>query len=317
MDPPDDRAVTARHPMQPVAVDLDHIGTVVRDLERGRQAFERLGFRLTTRSHHSGAATPGGPVEPWGSANHCAMLQQGYLEILGIVDESRFSAAQALLARYEGPHIVAFRPASFEAVEALTLAGLPVDPARSLERMAAFGPDGALRRVAFRNMRFDTSVFSEAQFQYTEHLTRDVMWQPDLLEHPNGAIALDRVYLCSGTPVETAGRFAPVLGVEPRAPHPDELVFDFTASSFCVLGPQAWSARSGAAALHPLPAPVGYAVRTSSLALAAEVLRRNGVPYDRDPQGGVRVGPAHACGNVIRFVEQPAEGVRRDRPTGA
>jgi catechol 2,3-dioxygenase-like lactoylglutathione lyase family enzyme len=288
--------------MQAVAVDLDHIGTVVADLDRGRQAFERMGFTLTARSHHQGAATPGGPVEPWGSANHCAMLAQGYLEILGIVDDTKFSAARALLARHEGPHIIAFRPASFEAVQALTQAGQPIDPARSLSRLTAFGADGEMRPVAFRNMRFDRSVFPEAQFQFTEHLTRDVMWQPGLVTHPNGAVALERIYLCCNDPLETASRFSPLLGIEPRASSADEWMFDFDASALCILGPRAWRARTGGDPAHALPAPVGFAVRTSSLEMVRDALRRNGVEFGAGPAEEIRVGAAEACGNVIEFV---------------
>lgn len=290
--------------MKSIAVDLDHVGTAVRNLDAGAAAFEKLGFKLTPRSHHKGVVVPGGPVEAWGSANHCAMLSQGYLEVLGIVDESRFSSAQALLAKYEGPHIVAFRPAFAEAVQSLTDAGLPVDPARNLERMIPFGPEGVeSRRVAFRNMRFSPSTFTEAQFQYTEHLTRDVMWQPHLLEHPNGALSLDRVYLCSADPAATAAKLAPVLGIDPRIAGPGKIFFDLSASALCVLSPDVWSALSMEGPRHPIPAPVGYAVRTSSLRRTEEVLSRNHVPYTSYP-GGLCVGTSHACGNVIHFIER-------------
>src|SRR5262249_27822758 len=173
-----------------LALDLDHVGVAVRDLDAGREAYRRLGFNLTPRSEHKGSRVPGGPIEPWGSANHCAMLEQGYLEVLGLTDPEKFSSAKAMIERYEGVHIVAFRPESVDAAHtALSSANLPVDSPRDLERMASYGPDGAeSRRVAFRNMYLTKSVFTEAQFQYTEHLTREAMWQPRLLRHPNGAL---------------------------------------------------------------------------------------------------------------------------------
>jgi hypothetical protein len=152
-------------------------------------------------------------------------------------------------------------------------------------------------------MRFSSSVFTEAQLQYTEHLTRDVMWQPHLLEHPNGALSLDRVYLCSVDPAATTAKLSPVLGVEPRNAKPGEFIFDLSASSLCVLSPEAWSARSKQAPRHALPAPVGYAVRTSSVKQTEEVLIRNRVPYE-SYQGGLCVGTSHACGNVIHFIER-------------
>jgi len=57
-----------------VTRELDHVGVAIKDLERGRAIYQRLGFRLTARSIHSGSREPGGPVEPWGSGNHCAMF---------------------------------------------------------------------------------------------------------------------------------------------------------------------------------------------------------------------------------------------------
>jgi hypothetical protein len=61
----------------------------------------------------------------------------------------------------------------------LTARGLPAEAPRDLERMAVYGVDGReSRRVAFRNLYLAPSAFTEARLIYTEHLTRDVMWQP-------------------------------------------------------------------------------------------------------------------------------------------
>jgi len=291
--------------MTPFALDLDHVGTAVHSLDEGQKAFLKLGFQLTPRSHHKGVSRPGGPVEPWGSANHCAMLQRGYLEVLGIVDQSLFSTAKALLARYEGTHIVAFRPRSMDDVEAqLTAKGLPVDTPRALERMAAYGPGGhETRRVAFRNARFTATVFTEAQFQYTEHLTRDTMWQPHLLEHANGALALDRLYLCAPDPAAIAAKLSPILGIVPTAGAHGGPLLSLEHSDVCILTPQAWQALAPGNPLPPLPAPVGFTVRTASLAQAKGVLKGNAVPYAESAGGGIRVDAAHACGAVIHFTE--------------
>lgn len=71
---------------------LDHTGVAVRNLDDGEAAYRRLGFILTTRSIHSGSVTPGAPVTPWGSGNHCAMFREGYLEIIGITDPNLYSS---------------------------------------------------------------------------------------------------------------------------------------------------------------------------------------------------------------------------------
>ncbi len=291
--------------VKPIAVDLDHVGTIVRDLDRAQEAFLKLGFQLTARSYHMASPAPGAPLEPLGSGNHVAMLGQGYLEIMANTHPTKVSVAVAMLERYEGAHIVAFRPESGATVQSRLIdRGQPVDPVRILERTTPYGPDGKeSRKVIFHSYRFTTSVFTEAQFVYIEHPTRDVMWQPHLLEHPNGAIALDSLQLCSADAAATARKFAPLLGLEPAIVAPGEFEFRFTNSSMLVLSPEAWLARVPAAPLPPLPAPVGFTVRTTSLRQTQDVLERNGVAFAAGSHGGIRVGAAHACGTVIHFID--------------
>ena len=121
--------------------ELDHCGVAVKSLDRGRDAYARLGFQLTARSFHSGARTKGGPVEPWGSGNHCAMFRDGYLEIIGLTDASMYITVKDMVAIYEGLHIVAIGSGEADAAYAeFQKAGAPVEAPRALERDAAFGP---------------------------------------------------------------------------------------------------------------------------------------------------------------------------------
>ncbi len=70
--------------------------------------YERLGFRLTPLSRQSGRLRADGPVVPWGTANRCAMLRRGYIELLGILDPTLpANGLDHFLARYAGMHILA------------------------------------------------------------------------------------------------------------------------------------------------------------------------------------------------------------------
>ena len=60
---------------------IDHALIGVRDLEKARAAYARLGFTPCPRGSHIG----------WGTANYCLMFRDDYVEILGIVDPSQFS----------------------------------------------------------------------------------------------------------------------------------------------------------------------------------------------------------------------------------
>jgi catechol 2,3-dioxygenase-like lactoylglutathione lyase family enzyme len=268
-------------------LELDHVGVAVKSLDRGREAYARLGFRLTARSFHSGSRTPGAPVEPWGSGNHCAMFREGYLEVIGLTDEQKYSSVKDMVARYEGLHIVAIGWGQAETARVQLLArGVPVDAVRSLERDAAFGPDdGETRRARFRNCFVDREKFTEARFLYIEHLTRDMLWQPHLLEHPNGAVAIEEVYFAAEDQKATAHKLAALLPSPARG-------------RFYVVSIAEWKFRP----LPPLPSPVGFGIRVDSLAKTRACLATGGVKFEEN--NGLWTTPADGCGSAIRFFEK-------------
>lgn len=267
--------------------ELDHVGVAVENLDRGRDVYARLGFTLTARSFHSGSQVPGAPVEIWGSANHCAMFRQGYLEIIGLTDAAKYSSVKAMVARYEGLHIVAIGCADVDAArEELLGRGVPVEAPRSLERDAAFGPDdGQTRRAKFRNCYVDRDKFPEGRFLFIQHLTRDVLWQPHLLEHSNGAVGIDEVYFVADDPAATSVRLAALLPWSARG-------------RFDVESAAQWEPRP----LPPLPAPVGFGIRVGSLAKTRACLDHNGVKFREDC--GLWIDPADGCGSALRFFDQ-------------
>src|SRR6266566_2621237 len=80
---------------------IDHVIVGVRDLERARMGWTRLGFILTPRGRHIGQ----------GTANYCIMFPSDYVELLGIVDQQDFvQRLDAFLASREGLMATAFAP---------------------------------------------------------------------------------------------------------------------------------------------------------------------------------------------------------------
>lgn len=283
---------------------LDHVGVGLKDLDRGRAAYERLGFRLTARSMHSGSPSAGAPVVPWGSGNHCAMLAQGYIEILGLTDPARYSSVKDMVSRYEGLHIVALSCDDADAAyRALSASGLPVEAPRALERDAAYGVhDEATRRAKFRNIYLDRGRYPEARFLYIEHLTRDVLWQPHLLDHPNGALALERVYFCTDDVAATGARIGQVVAGTPQAGPPGEAEIRLARGSLRVLDHAAWANRRGTTVTAPTATAAGFGVRVKSLASTRELLIQRGVPISEHE--GIWVNPADACGAAVHFFEE-------------
>lgn len=291
--------------MTDLALELDHVGVAVDDLEVGREVYERLGFTLTPRSIHSGSRTPGGPVEPWGSGNHCAMFRNGYLELIGLTDRDLYSSAQAMVERYQGAHIVAIGSGEADAAHAVLAARFEgVEPPSKLQRDASFGPDGAETRLAaFRNIYLEPESFPEAKLIFIEHLTRDVLWQPHLLDHPNGAMAMAEVVFCVRDVAETSGRLERLFAVEPTEPRPGAARLQLERGAIYVID----AARLGdwAPGTTPpcLPYVAAFGVAVGDLAATKDLLSRNGVAFTEHPYPAIWVGPADTCGPVLSFIQ--------------
>jgi hypothetical protein len=286
--------------------ELDHIGIAIRDLERGRTAYERLGFTLAPRSIHRGSPSPGAPVIPFGSGNHCAMFRKGYLEVVGLTDPAIYSNVRSMVEKYEGAHIVAFGVASAEAAYSeLEGRGIPIQAPRALERDAAYGPAGTdTRRAAFRNMYFDAAAYPESRLLFIEHLTRDVLWQPHLLDHPNGVVALRDVFLCTADADAAARKYAELFEVAATRCAEGEWRLHLNHGYVWLSTPQAWSRRAPGAVTPPLPAPAGIGFQVQDLAHTREFLSRRGVAT-HDGSGFIRVAPEDACGVTLFFFDRP------------
>lgn len=285
--------------------ELDHCGVAVSNLDRGRDAYARLGFQLTARSFHSGARTAGGPVEPWGSGNHCAMFREGYLEIIGLTDASMYSSVKPMVERYEGLHIVAIGCGNADAAYAeFQKAGAPVEAPRALERDAAFGPgDKETRRAKFRNMYVEREKMIEGRFIFIEHVTRDVLWQPHLLDHPNGALGLDAIYFVVADLEGTLSKFGPLFS-EKIQRFPGGAKLELDRGTLWLAQEAQWRERVPGKFVPPVPSPAGFGIRVQSIDAARRLLENNGVSVHAGMSTSqFWVAPEDACGAAIQFMQ--------------
>src|SRR5437763_777268 len=115
---------------------IDHVIIGVRDLERARMGWTRLGFALTPRGRHLGQET----------ANYCIMFARDYLELLGFVARDDYAhRLETFLRHREGAMSVAFRPAGSaeDAAAALSALGLHPSQPRALGRQLEL-PEGTV-----------------------------------------------------------------------------------------------------------------------------------------------------------------------------
>jgi catechol 2,3-dioxygenase-like lactoylglutathione lyase family enzyme len=281
-----------------MSFDLDHVALVVPDLDLAAETYRRLGFRLTPKSSHKGALPTGG-VGPWGTGNHCAMFAEGYFEILGVTDPSLpHDHVARRLARYAGLHLIAFGTADAAAASAaLQARGVPgiADPIY-VGRDVPFGEGTRPGRFAITYL--DEERYREADFIIIEQQTRDVLWQPELLKHPNGVTALRSVTVVSDRPRETMERLTPVLGT------PDGGGFALSPGRLDVLAPGDAEARfPDLGKPEPLPKVAAVSFAVADLSETVRVLDNNSVPFTRE-ETIVSIAPADAAGAVVQFVQE-------------
>jgi 4-hydroxyphenylpyruvate dioxygenase-like putative hemolysin len=184
-----------------IGVALDHVGVVMRDLAALAGQYERLGFLLTPLARHADGRI----------GNRCAMLRQGYIELLAVVDPTARSATlDRFLARYAGVHILAFAvDDTADALARLGRAGIAAPRVSEFERSTDNGDPSAPRaRVALIQLPEQP----EGRINLVHHLTPEALWQERFLQHPNCAVALDEVAIEVAEPAEATARFSRLVG---------------------------------------------------------------------------------------------------------
>ncbi len=286
------------------APSLDHLGWIGQDLAAGAEAWRRLGFTLTRQSPQMGFTGPGGALEPWASANRCAVFKSGYLELIGLTDPERHNPWAAYLARGDGPHIAAFRVDTADAAYpslAERVAGF--DPPIQRRRMAPVGlePDGGEIEMGFRNIFSRDDAWPEGRFIVIEHQTPEALWRPEHVEHPNGAHALVEATFVAADPGPTADRVARLTNRDARPFAGGMQLFAAGGGRITVMTPAAFVARFPGATPPARPAIGAAIVSVSSLIALDAALAANGVSPRKTEEGLRVVAGEAAAGGVIAF----------------
>ena len=269
------------------------MGWFVSDMEEAGAAFARLGFPLTPFTVHRNEDEAGNQV-PTGTANRCAMLGRGYLEILTDVDglDTPFSRAhRAAIARYEGLHLIAFTVDDVEA-EARRLgdAGFGPQPVANLRRpMPVDG--GGEEEAGFSVLRVAPGTMAEGRMQILRHETPDVVWQPSMIPRDNAISGLSGVVICTGDPAEAAGRYARFtgLGQEDAGIALDRGRLDF-------VDPAGLSRILPGARPPSLPFVAAVVLESADIAATRQFVGAAGVPVETLSDDAIAIAPEFAMG---------------------
>nr|HET7859459.1 VOC family protein [Caldimonas sp.] len=275
---------------------IDHAVALVRDLEAARARFERLGFTVAPRGVH--------PPE-LGTGNHTVMLEREYLELMGVLAPTAANARyRSALAAREGLAALALQTASADAVVAeMTAAGFAVEAPVEFARPVVLS-DGMRTQAAFRTAHFADGAAPGFHVFCCEHRTRHVTWRPELLDHANGAVALDHVLAMSEDPRTDAAACARFFAGAATEASDGAVVVETGNATIRFHSQRSLAARFpgvelAAAATAGL---VGLSLRTTSLANARRALAAGGVRATPTADG-IAVAPGDACGVLLVFAE--------------
>lgn len=193
---------------------LDHIAHFVPGIDEARDALSRCGFLPTPFSVQT-APGPGGAPQPTGTGNVCAMLREGYLEILAKTSDTPLAAElDAAVACWPGVHLAAFTVAEPEtAYQRLVGSGVPMRPVVHMRRPVEM--EHGTGEARFTVLRLEPGVMAEGRIQLLTHHTEAEVWQPRWLGHPNSVTALLGLLIVSDDLTNAATRFERLLGIAP------------------------------------------------------------------------------------------------------
>lgn len=275
---------------------IDHVIVAVRDLERARMRWARLGFTLTPRGHHLGQDT----------ANYCIMFERDYLELLGFVapDDGQAARLAGFLSRREGPVSIAFAPEGTPeaATAALAALGLHPSPPRALGRQLELPEGSVVPRFVLSSLPPQETPALDCFV--CGHLSPDIVRRPEWLSHPNGAVGLLGVHVVATDTAALLPAYDRLFGlhevtttdaVASVRTGPHRILFS-TPDDFETMHPGVELAGD-----FPLPGIAALELAVMRRAATADYLAQWQVPFDELPDGRLAVPAAEANGTVLFF----------------
>ena len=279
-------------------VGVDHAVVVVGDLDRAAENWQRLGFTVSKRGTHSAKM---------GTGNTTIMLNEDYIELLGVLAETKHNApTRAFLARTGG---------GIERVALTTL-----DAAGGAEQIRARGyqplgptdferpvtlPSGAASAAKFRTFQWPIEEAPGGVRLFAcQHKTRETVWIRQLQEHANTARRIERVRVVSPEPQKDAGHLARLIDGEVRGqPHRSFVVpSGSNRADFAFLTRELLGRQYPGVALAGLPERGGAGLVLVVDDLAAAQRAAGAVAIQSND--AVVVPPAAANGTLLAFVKR-------------
>jgi hypothetical protein len=276
---------------------IDYLIVGVRDLERARMAWTRLGFNVSPRGRHVGQ----------GTANYCIMFPSDYVELLAIVDPSDFvQRLDTFLALREGPMATAFATtAPPEEVRSALLARQlhPSEP-RTLGCQLELPEGTVVPRFSLISLPADETPGLDSFI--CGHLTPDSMRRPEWLVHPNGARGLKGLHVLVESTAALLEPYDRLFGIQQVTTTDAVVCVQVGRHRILFSTPDDFSTMHPALDLDPdfpLPGIISLDLGVERCEHTADYLTQWQVAFDEMPDGSLAVPASEANGAILFFSE--------------
>jgi catechol 2,3-dioxygenase-like lactoylglutathione lyase family enzyme len=279
---------------------IDHVALLGRDVHAMRVAFERLGFTPTPSKLLMRWDAKTGERESLKQESSHAVLEHGYIELAAVLTDEPQHYLTPYLRRYPGLHVLAFRSTDIDADHARCLAaGFEPTPVIIATRDVEYGTrQGAAQ---FRWFMLGGETTPEGLLCYVHNHTPELVFQPEVMNHPNSALGLHGVTIVASKPERIAEHYRALLGLEPIAAD-EELRFEPGQQSIRIMTRHAFIARYPGAGVPVMPCLRAFDVIVRDIGAARAYLNATRVRHQVREDGSLWVGPRSACGAALRFI---------------
>lgn len=280
---------------------IDHLVLCVRDLNRARRLYERLGFTVTPRALH-----------PFGTGNHLIQCEGNFIELLAVVEPAKIVAAgpggfsfgdhsMRFLKGGEGMSMLAlFSDDARRDQDEFSANGLDTYPVFDFSRRATL-PDGRQVTVSFSLAYVTDARLPGIAFFVCQQHAPEYFWKPEYQRHANGAAAVSEVVMVADEPATLRAPFEKLEGAENVKADNGSLTVMTARGQIVVLTLSAFARRFPAATVPAAGAPprfAAYRVAVADLGRVATLLTKNAVTFRK---AGGRLHIADAFGMIVEF----------------
>ena len=267
---------------------IDHVVVLVRDLDKARQAYERMGFALTPRGFHT-----------LGSQNHCVMFGSDYVELLAVPrPHPALQYYTDFLAKGEGLGAIALATGDAEGLYAeLAADGITAEAPLDFSR-----PVAGLGDARFRIVQLPPNASPGCRMFACQHFTRDLVWRAEYQRHANGATQIAAIAVVAEDAEAAAASYARLLAAKPQKIEEGLLVQTGSAPIALASRWKLGHRLDGVGLpLRARPLVAALFIRVADRARAAAVLRRNGLQPVPLADGSLAVSAQDAHGITVVF----------------